>query len=353
MRSAGVYKAWVSWLDNAMELKRQAGVSYKVLLRWKSQRMAKMYEAWATSCLESKRLCRTAAKVIHQWRLGVIARAWAVWSEMGQAQARERCTGIKVVLRWANRQNLGKVAARMQLGGLCKSWAIWRNVATLGRIDRVCKRVFEHTRSMMLVGVGDTAILRSYNRRMAVSILFGWRLATKDAIAVCQRRMPFSRTSSYLVRKYERAVCARAISCWYYCCTARGSLRHAHFVVERVPFVSLSVFLILSMPPPPLSSCLPSFLCLFICMYTHTHTHRHTNKCHRDCKYLIAICVCFRFSATRGAVGVLSGCAGEELKISMPTCLGSQILCFTSESIITCQKKVKQIGNTSLNTCVE
>ncbi len=65
------------------------------------------------------------------------------------------------------------------------------------------------------------------------------------------------------------------------------------------------------------------------------------------------ISVCFRFSATRGAVGVLSGCAGEELQISMPTCLGSQILCFTGESIITCQKKVKQIGNTSLNTCVE
>ena len=56
------------------------------------------------------------------------------------------------------RQNLGKVAARMQLGGLCKSWAIWRNVATLDRIDRVCKRVFERTRSMMLVGVGDTAL---------------------------------------------------------------------------------------------------------------------------------------------------------------------------------------------------
>ena len=45
MRSAGVYNAWVSWLDNVMELKRPAGVSYKVLLRWKSQRMAKMYEA--------------------------------------------------------------------------------------------------------------------------------------------------------------------------------------------------------------------------------------------------------------------------------------------------------------------
>ena len=104
--------------------------------------------------------------------------------------------------------------------------------------------------------------------------MFGWRLATKEAIAVCQRRMPFSRTSSFLVKKYERAVCARAISCWHCCCTARRSLRHAHFIVERVPFVSPSVFLILSVPqfPPPLSSCLPSFLCLFICMYTHPPT---------------------------------------------------------------------------------
>ena len=142
---------------------------------------------------------------------------------------------------------------------------------------------------------------------MAVSLLFGWRGATKDAIAVCQRRMPFSRTLSFVVRKYERAVCARAISCWHCCSTARRSLRHAHFIVVRV----------------------------------HTHTHRHTNKCHRNCKYLqflwhlllaYSYMHMFGFSATSGAVGVLSGCAGEELQNSMPTCLESQILCFTGES---------------------
>jgi hypothetical protein len=162
MRSSGIDKSWALWLDNATELRRQRRMLSTVTAR---MRYACVYAAF--DAMQVTRL----------------------------------------------RQNLGKVAARMQLGGLCKSWAIWRNVATLDRIDRVCKRVFERTRSMMLVGVGDTAILRSYNPRMAVSRLFGWRLATKDAMAVCQRRMPFSRTSSFLVRKYERAVCARAISC--------------------------------------------------------------------------------------------------------------------------------------------
>jgi hypothetical protein len=90
MRSAGMRKAWASWLDNAMELKRQAGVWNKVLLWRKSQSMAKMYEDWGTSCLESKRLRRTSANVVRQWMLGVMARAWAAWSELGQAQARCR-----------------------------------------------------------------------------------------------------------------------------------------------------------------------------------------------------------------------------------------------------------------------
>jgi hypothetical protein len=248
MRSSVMDKSWALWLDNATELRRQRRVLSTVTARMRHTCVYAAFASWVDMSKGQRRRRDVLRKIVPMMIHAALFKAWNRWLEHSMQVTRLR-------------QNLRKVAARMQHGELCKSWAIWNgNVATLGRIDTVCKRA-HHT----------------YNRRMALSLMFGWRLATKDAMAVCQRKMPFSRTSSFLVRKYERAVCSRAISCWHYCCTARRSLRHAHFIVERVPFVSLSVFLSLSMPPPPLSSCLPSFLCLlYACTHTHTHTHIDT-----------------------------------------------------------------------------